>query len=163
MNALVPNGRWRASGLVSVALLILLPSCRPTAQSPQPVVESPRAPLVEGVIVTTIASAEVDPAASAQEGDTAICRQWTVTAPQAEALITRSHEIDAQAYQRSHRGSAPCRIGGLVRREGRTWQFTIDTAAQVMLKRGNEVKYLGCDAQACRSLAQRVPARSPTR
>jgi hypothetical protein len=163
MGASILVGRLRVGAWVSLAFLILLPSCRPAAESSPPTAEAPRAPMVEGVIVTALSSAEVDPAASAQEGDAATCRQWTWTGPQAEALIALSREVDARAYRQRQRGTSPCRVGGLVRREGRTWQFTINAAGQVVLKRGNQVKYLDCDAPACRSLVTRVPARSPAR
>lgn len=153
------RGELRARVLVAVAFLILLPSCRPSSHSPEPSAQAPRAPLKEGVIVTAISVAEVDPTASAKT-DAAGCRQWTLTASQAEDLISLSREIDARTYRHDY-DTAPCKIGGLVRREGRTWQFAINGAA-VVLKRGNDVKYLACEAKGCESLVLRMPDQSPT-
>jgi len=112
--------------------------------------------------VTEISRVESDTAATAKAGNAATCQQWTLTAAQAEQLLSLSHEIDERAYRHDY-DTAPCKIAGLVRREGRTWQFTINGAAKTVLKRGNDVKYLACDAQGCEPLAMRTPDRSPAR
>ncbi|GAB3093135.1 hypothetical protein [Lysobacter terrae] len=161
MNTTKLRGKLRVRVLISIAFLILLPACRPSSHSPDPTAVTPPAPLIEGVIVTAISRVEVDTTASAQEDAATSCLKWTLTGKQAEELISLSREIDERTYHHDY-DTAPCKIGGLVRRQGRTWQFTINGAAKVMLKRGNEVKYLGCEAQGCESLVMSMPDRSPT-
>lgn len=114
----------------------------------QPDFRPPSSEGSQGINVTRISTTAVDPTASAQEGAPGICREWKLTAEQAENFFALSKEIDGRTFVHEY-DTAPCKITGTVKALGHTWDFTINGAAKAMWKSGDEIRYLGCDAPAC--------------
>lgn len=85
-----------------------------------------------------------------------ICRDWHLDAEQAERFLTLSREIEARTYHHDY-DTAPCKVTGSAYAWGQAWQLSINGAAKATLKRGNEVKYFGCQDHQCESLVMWMP------
>ncbi|MEZ0471144.1 hypothetical protein [Luteimonas salinilitoris] len=101
--------------------------------------------------VSDISETALDTSASSQEGATAACEGWALTRVQAEEFFSLSESIDQREFHHEY-DTAPCKITGSVDAEGRPWRFTINGAAKAIWEDGDEVRYFGCSAPACRPL-----------
>jgi hypothetical protein len=101
--------------------------------------------------VLSISSVEIDATASAQDGAPEICRTWSLTKDQAEKFFSFSTELDARTYYHEY-DTAPCKLRGVVRAEGKAWEFTVNGAAKAVWVSGEDIRYLGCGTPSCEPL-----------